>query len=169
MSTPNYQAGGSFLPASPARVTSTDPWNFDVAPTVGTDTGQGAQTVVTNSATQTLTNKTLTSPAIYGTTSSVTATGATGSAAANISASSHWPLFIAVTGTSGAGINLPTGTGGEFGIITNLMTGVLKVYGIASTINGTTGTTAVSITATGNLTAVFHCYAAGAWSVRFNT
>jgi hypothetical protein len=169
MSNPNYQSGGAFLPASPARITSTDPWNFDVAPTVGTNTGQGSQTITTNTSTQTLTNKTISSSAVYGTASSVTATGATGANAAALSASSNWPLFVGVTGVSGAGLNLPTGVGGEWGILTNLTTGAVLIYAIASNINGVTGTTGVSLTITGNKTALFHCYAAGAWSVKFNT
>lgn len=152
MSNPNYQSGGAFLPARPARVTASEPWNFDQAPTVGTDAGQGAQTTVTNANVQ-----------------SITATGSTGSTAAAVTAVPGRAAFVAATGTSGAGLNLPTGVGGEWGVITNLTTGVVKVYAIASTLNGVSGTTGVSITATGNLTAFFHCYAAGAWSVRFNT
>lgn len=154
MANPNYQSGGAFLPGNPARITSSDPWNFDKAPTVGTDVGQGAQTIVTNP-----------------TAASITATGATGSTAAAVTVVPGRPAFLVVTGAANSGINLPAGVGGEWGFISNHTTGTIKVYATNSTtgINGTTGTTAVSITATGNLSAAYWCEAPGAWQVRFNT
>ena len=106
---------------------------------------------------------------LWGTAQSVTITGATGTSAAQIPAGAAWPLVIAATGTSGAGVNLPVGTGGEIFALYNLTTGVCKIYSVGATINGTTGTTAVSLTATGNKSVVGFCYGAGVWAVVFNT
>ncbi len=96
---------------------------------------------------------------------SMTATGATGTDAAQITAGA--PCLIVATGTSGAGIAFPTGAvvAGAWYLVKNATTGVLKVYSVGATINGTTGTTAISISATGTLTAGFGCVAAGAWQV----
>lgn len=132
--------------------------------------------VPTVSSTSTLTNKTLTSPVITAPTTTftaeaVTATGATGSTAAALSAVT--PAYVVTTGATDAGINLPGGATGVVGsvyhIVNGSTTGALKVYAVGGTINGTTGTTAVSITQTGNKTAVAFCYAAGAWRLNGNT
>lgn len=106
-------------------------------------------------------------PAIQFNSQEVTATGATGSAAAAVTV--PLPAFLNCTGTSGAGINLPYPAAGAKAVIRNAMTGVLKIYSVGATINGTTGTTAVSLTATGNLTAWAECSTAGAWYVLGNT
>lgn len=100
---------------------------------------------------------------------SLTITGATGSTATALP--SVTPCIVMLTGTSGAGVNIPTGTAvpGAYYIIKNGTTGVAKVYAVGSTINGTTGTTAISITATGNLGAIFMCTEAGAWQSFGNT
>lgn len=66
----NYQSGGSFLPGAAYKITSSDAWVFDTAPTV---TSGGS--MVSTTATQTLTNKTLTTPAM----ASPTVTGNAGS------------------------------------------------------------------------------------------
>jgi hypothetical protein len=94
----------------------------------------------------------------------VTATGATGSTATNIGPG---PGLIAATGVSGTGINLlaTAAVPGTFYTFKNMGTGVLKIYSVGATINGTTGTTAVSITATGNLGANIMCARAGAWVI----
>lgn len=97
----------------------------------------------------------------------VTITGATGTTAAPITAQA--PAFLNVTGTSGAGLNLPYPQPGWSYTIRNGTTGVCKIYSVGATINGTTGTTAVSLTATGNLTAVAKCSTAGAWYVLLST
>lgn len=109
----------------------------------------------------------LSNPTIAGQVQGVTATGATGSTAATITAGS--PAFLMVTGTSGAGINLPYPQPGAAYEIQNGTTGVVKIYSVGATINGTTGTTAVSLTATGNLLAFANCVTAGAWLVAGNT
>lgn len=111
----------------------------------------------------------ITTPTILFTSANVTATGSTGSDAAGLSAIT--PVIVTATGVSGAGVNLPTGAAvvGACYIIHNKMTGVLKIYSTGATINGTTGTTAFSLTATGNLQATAICTVAGAWSIAGNT
>lgn len=93
----------------------------------------------------------------------VTQTGATGSTAATVTPSAM--AFLNVTGTSGAGLNLPVPRVGDFYMVRNGTTGTCLVYSVGATINGTTGTTAVTISATGTLTAGFACATAGAWRV----
>lgn len=94
----------------------------------------------------------------------VTATGATGATAAAIGPA---PGIILATGASGAGIGLlkTHAVPGAFYIVKNMMTGALNLYAVGATINGTTGTTAVAITATGNLGGLVVCVNAGAWVV----
>lgn len=112
---------------------------------------------------------TLTAPLMPFTAYDITATGATGTTAYQLT--STVPAVVNATGTSGAGINLVTGAAvpGAFLVIRNAMTGVLNVYSVGATINGTTGTTAATITATGNRTALAYCAAAGAWLLVMNT
>lgn len=104
------QAGGAFVPN--ADYTVTGAWTFGSAPTI---TGGGS--VVSTTATQTLTNKTLTSPTISGATLTTPAIGAaTGTS-------------LAVTGaitSSGAasGIGYATGAGCAVTQATNRSTGV---------------------------------------------
>ena len=95
-------------------------------------------------------------------TQEVTATGTTGSTAANVTAG---PLgMINSTGATDAGINLWVPAAGDAIFVHNdSTTGAVKIYSIGATINGTTGTTALSITATGNKGAMFGCTTAGAW------
>lgn len=93
----------------------------------------------------------------------VTQTGATGSTAAVVTPSAM--AFLNVTGTSGAGINLPVPRVGDFYMVRNGTTGTCLVYSVGATINGTTGTTAVTISATGTLCAGFACATAAAWRV----
>lgn len=93
----------------------------------------------------------------------VTQTGATGTTAATVTPSAM--AFLNVTGTSGAGLNLPVPRVGDFYMVRNGTTGTCLVYSVGATINGTTGTTAVTISATGTLTAGFACATAGAWRV----
>ena len=109
----------------------------------------------------------LSNPYILGQSQGVTATGATGSTAASITAGP--PAFLMVTGTSGAGINLPYPQPGASYEIQNGTTGAVNVYCVGATINGTTGTTAFSLTATGNKLAFANCATAGAWLVAGNT
>ncbi len=93
----------------------------------------------------------------------ITQTGATGSTAATVTAPPG--AFLSVTGTSGAGINLPVPRVGDFYAVRNGTTGTALVYSVGASINGTTGTTAITISATGTLTAGFMCSTAGAWRV----
>ncbi len=93
----------------------------------------------------------------------ITITGSTGTDAAAVTADST--AFLNATGTSGAGLNLPVPTIGMWYWVKNNTTGVCKVYSVGATINGTTGTTAISISATGTLAAGFLCATAGAWQV----
>lgn len=93
----------------------------------------------------------------------VTATGATGTDAAAIIASP--PAFLNATGVSGTGFNLPIPAVGDFYSFRNNGTGVIKIYCVGGTINGTTGTTAVSVTATGDLGGIAQCATAGAWYI----
>lgn len=129
--------------------------------------------VPTISSTSTLTNKTLTTPTITlptatFTTAGVTGTGTTGGSGAVLPTAT--PAFIAATGASGSGVDLPTGPIGAAYFIANLTTGALNLYCVGGTINGTTGTTAFPITATGNRSAwAFNTSATGAWRVYGNT
>ncbi len=93
----------------------------------------------------------------------ITITGATGTDAAAVTIDSVG--LLNATGTSGAGLNLPVPTVGMQYWVKNNTTGVCKVYSVGSTINGVTGTTAISISATGTLAAGFMCATAGAWQV----
>ena len=92
----------------------------------------------------------------------ITATGVTGSTAAVITAG---PLaLVNTTGATDAGINLWVPAVGDSVVVHNdSTTGAVKVYSVGATINGTTGTTAVSITVTGTKGALFGCSTAGAW------
>jgi hypothetical protein len=96
-------------------------------------------------------------------TQQVTATGTTGSTAANVTAG---PMAaINTTGATDAGVNLWVPTPGDVVILHNdSTTGAVKFYSIGATINGTTGTTAVSVTATGTKGTILVCYTAGAWT-----
>jgi hypothetical protein len=91
----------------------------------------------------------------------ITATGATGTTAATVTPASY--AFLNATGVSGTGINLPVPTVGMYYLVRNNGTGALLVYSVGATINGTTGTTAVTITATGSLGGAYACATAGAW------
>lgn len=109
----------------------------------------------------------LTTPTVFQYVQEVTATGSTGSTAAIVTVPPC--AFLNATGTSGAGINLPVPVAGHSYMVKNNGTGVIKLYSVGATINGTTGTTAFSLTATGNLMAFANCSTAGAWQVAGNT
>lgn len=96
-------------------------------------------------------------------TQEITITGATGTTAAVVTVPA--PAYLNATGTSGAGINLPVPTVGMNYWVKNLTTGDCKIYCVGGTINGTTGTTAVTISTTGNKGEAFWCSTAGAWQV----
>jgi hypothetical protein len=113
------------------------------------------------------TSASLVTPAILGLSQEVTCTGTTGTNAANITATSA--AFLNVTGTSGAGINLPYPLAGASYVIKNGTTGALLVYSDGASLNGVTGTTGVTIGATGNRLAFANCATAGAWQINGNT
>lgn len=152
--------GGAFLPNDPPPSTGqrlTTPTL--VSPTITAPVISGAATLASGS--------TITTPSLSFTAGDLTATGSTGTDALNVG--SVFPAAYSVTGTSGMGINLPTGTAGAFAIFRNMTTGVVKVYAVGATMNGVTGTTAISVTATGNKTVWAFATAAGAWFVGGNT
>ncbi len=91
----------------------------------------------------------------------VTLTGTTGTAAAVVTVPS--PAILNCSGASGAGVNLPVPTVGMQYAIKNSSSGTMKVYCVGGSINGTTGTTAVSLTTTGTVGDIFWCSTAGAW------
>ncbi len=93
----------------------------------------------------------------------VTITGATGTDAAAVTIPP--PGYLNLAGVSGAGVNLPIPAVGDFYSFRNNTTGVAKIYCVGGTINGTTGTTAVSVSATGNLGGIAQCATAGAWYI----
>lgn len=91
----------------------------------------------------------------------VTLTGSTGTDAAVVTVPS--PAILNCSGASGAGVNLPVPTVGMSYVIKNTSSGTMKVYCVGGSLNGTTGTTAVSLTTTGTLGDQFFCATAGAW------
>jgi len=97
-------------------------------------------------------------------TQTVTATGATGSNAANITAG---PMaFINTTGASTAGINLWVPSPGDIAMVHNdSSTGSVLVYSVGATLAGVTGVTGVTITQTGTKGAIFGCHTAAVWTV----
>ena len=91
----------------------------------------------------------------------VTLTGTTGTDAAVVTVPS--PAILNCSGASGAGVNLPVPVVGQSYVIKNSSSGTMKVYCVGGSLNGTTGTTAVSLTTTGTLGDQFFCATAGAW------
>lgn len=165
----NYQSGGSFLPGGDMNLTGTVNLGGSVTTTGATTVNLSGATTVTLPNATAMTGTVITTPTITFTSQDLIATGATGSAAAAVS--SAFPVLVNcnATGVSGAGINLPVPVAGNFAVITNAMTGVLAIYSVGATQNGTTGTTAVNLTATGNRTMLATCTVAGAWNLRGNT
>jgi hypothetical protein len=165
MSATGFSGGGAFNPAADFTLSGT----ITLASGGSITVASGATLATASGATATSSGAVLATPTITFNPVQVTATGATGSAAASLG--SAYPAVCSCTGASGAGVNLPTGAcvPGAVYVIKNKMTGALAVYSVGATINGTTGTTAYSVTATGNLTALAYCVNAGAWEVQFNT
>lgn len=91
----------------------------------------------------------------------VTLTGTTGTDAAVVT--TPWPAILNCSGASGAGVNLPIPVVGSQYTVKNSSSGTMKIYCVGGSINGTTGTTAVTITTTGALGDIFWCATAGAW------
>jgi len=91
----------------------------------------------------------------------VTLTGSTGTDAAVVTA--PWPAILNCSGASGAGVNLPYPAVGAQYVVKNSSSGTMKIYCVGGSINGTTGTTAVTMTTTGATGDLFWCATAGAW------
>jgi hypothetical protein len=91
----------------------------------------------------------------------VTLTGSTGTDAAVVT--TPWPAILNCSGASGAGLNLPVPVVGAQYVIKNSSSGTMKAYCVGGSINGTTGTTAITITTTGALGDILWCATAGAW------
>ena len=91
----------------------------------------------------------------------VTLTGTTGTDAAIVTV--PMPAFLNLSGASGAGVNLPVPRAGDSIAIKNSGSGTTKIYCVGGSINGTSGTTAVSVTSTGILGGTWFCATAGAW------
>jgi hypothetical protein len=107
---------------------------------------------------------TLTTPTVLMTAQAATATGATGGAGTALS--SVTPALVTITGASGAAIDLATGAAvaGAFYYVKNInSSGILNIYAVGGTINGTTGTTAYALDPTGTPAALITCVVAGAW------
>jgi len=113
--------------------------------------------VVDASATQTLTNKTFTSPTVTTPVLRVNyaaLTGASTNAAGATDITTSPMAFLSVTGASDSGFQLPTPAGaGAIYVIRKLTTDTLNVYpnGTTETIGATTSDTAVPIGAIGSL------------------
>ena len=97
----------------------------------------------------------------------ITTTGATGSAATPVTTPA--PAFLNVTGATGVGINFGVPSVGEAYFVKNKTTGTFQIYSVGATINGTTGTTAVDVTVTGNKGLLIFCATAGAWETVLGT
>ncbi len=91
----------------------------------------------------------------------VTITGSTGTDAAVVTAPPG--AILNCSGASGAGINLPVPAVGMSYVVKNSSSGTMKIYCVGGSINGTTGTTAVTMTTTGATGDLFWCSTAGAW------
>ncbi len=152
--------GGAFQPDADYTLTGTLTGGAFVGPTITAPVMSGALTVASGA--------TLTTPAIRLTTSSVTATGATGGSGAVLPTVT--PAFITITGATGSGVDLPTGPSGASYFLNNVAAATMRIYCVGGTINGTTGTTAATITNTGNHAAWAYCTSAsGAWFLAGNT
>jgi hypothetical protein len=97
---------------------------------------------------------------------SLTSTGATGGLGTLLSTVT--PACATLTGASGTAIDIATGAAvpGAVYMVRNInATGVITVYAVGATINGTTGTTGLALSPTGTKAAVLFCSAAGIWNV----
>lgn len=103
---------------------------------------------------------------VTATAQALTATGATGGAGTALSVIT--PAVATLTGASGSAIDIPTGAGvpGAIYMVRNInATGVINIFAVGGTIDGTTGTTALALSPTGTKAAVLFCSAAGVWNV----
>lgn len=174
--------GGVFLPNDPPPSTGqvlTNP-TISGATLTGTFTGGTftGQTVTSTGATLTApvisgaatvaSGATLTTPSVLITTAAVTATGTGSGDAATVTAVT--PQYVSITGATGSGVGLPTGPQGLAYWLGNESAATMRIYCVGGTINGTTGTTAYTITNTGNkLASAFCTSATGAWFIHGNT
>lgn len=161
---PSNSAGGVFLPNDPPPSTNQVLTTPSIASPTVTGTATGS---LTFAGTTVFSGSTTFSSTVVAPWQVVAATsaGTTGSDATAISIGA--PGLITVTGASGAGVGLPVATAGAVYALRNInaATGVQNVYAVGSTINGTTGTTALALSPTGTKAATLGCVTAGAWLV----
>lgn len=113
--------------------------------------------VVDASSSQTLTNKTITTPVATLAVEAVTALGTNQATAAPITASA--PALLTVTGATDTGALLPAATVGKIYFAKKLTTDTISVYPTGSeTINGSTDAVAI-----GAIGIISYCVVAGAW------
>lgn len=186
----NYQSGGAFLPNQDMNLTGTVNLGGVVTSSGATSITLSGATITGGSVTttgSTLTAPTITAPVISGaatvasgatittptllvTAQNVTSTG-TGATDATV-LSGITPAFIThTTGATGSGIALPAAAAvpGAMYWISNQVAVTLRIYSSGATINGTTGTTAFTLTNTGNKLVTIGCTVAGAWTASGNT
>lgn len=131
-------------------------------PTLVAPTINGAATIASGA--------TLTTPTMSWTSANVTATG-TGATDATV-LPAVYPAYVTITtGATGSGVALPAASAvtGALYIISNQVAATMRIYSSGATINGTTGTTAFTVTNTGNKTVIIGCTVAGAWTASGNT
>lgn len=100
----------------------------------------------------------------------VTLTGTGSADAATVSA--VYPQYVVITsGATGSGMAIPSSAAvnGAVYTIQNTIAATARIYSSGATINGVTGTTAFTLTNTGNKQATFVCVTAGAWNAYGNT
>jgi hypothetical protein len=109
---------------------------------------------------------TFTTPTVRYTAGQITSTGATGGAGTALSVVT--PAVYALTGASGTAIDIATGAGvagASYDLRNVNTTGVITVYAVGGTINGTTGTSGLALSPTGTKSASLVCTTTGAWQV----
>jgi hypothetical protein len=152
--------GGTVSGATITGGTQTSTGSTFTSPTITSAVISGATTVASGA--------TITTPTLSVTTQIVTATGTGSGDAASVSA--IVPAYISITGATGSGVNLPTGPIGALYWLGNDAAATMRIYSVGGTINGTTGTTAFTLTSTGNkLAMAFNTSASGVWEIKGNT
>ncbi len=174
-------AGGVFLPGDPPPSTSQVLTTPVIASPTMTGTMTGTFTVsgatmaspaltapVISGAATVASGATFTTPTMLFTTALVTATGATGGSGAVLPTVT--PAFVTITGATGSGVDLLTGTAGQVFFFNNATATITRIYCVGGTINGTTGTTAFQLATAGNKFAMaVNTTATGAWLITGNT
>jgi hypothetical protein len=158
--------GGTISGATISGGSQTSTGSTFTSPTLVTPTVSGA----TIAGTVTIASgATITTPTLPYTVLALTATG-TGSGDA-ASMGSVYPAIVTVTGATGSGVALPAAAAvpGAWYQLNNLAAATIRVYSSGALINGTTGTSAVLLTNTGNKLMTISCVVAGAWLAAGNT